>query len=199
MDQESEEHKYAFIHIPKNAGMSISKAIKHIPIIKSYGHGVFFENVAHLNKLFVVREPIDRFTSSFFYVKKHYITDLFRDPEELICSILSNDGKSNNFLKFQKNPHRVNGSEIPTDWVFHPQSAWVHDPFRILLFDNLDNEISKLGNELNADIILPKVNVSDRIDFKYSDESINFLKMRYKDDFELYKSVMIGRGVYYTY
>ena len=196
---ESEDPKYAFVHIPKNAGMSMANALINIPNIKSYHHGVIFENIKTFKKIFIVREPIDRFTSAFFYVKKHYVKNMFNTPEELIESIISNNNIANKFLRFQPYFHRVNGIPINTDWVFHPQSAWIHDPFKILLFEQLDHDISILNREINANIILPKINSSSRIDFKYSDDSINFLKMRYKDDFELYKNVMLSRGLHYTY
>ena len=62
---------YAFIHIPKNAGQSIEKALKSVPTIDFFGHGVSKNQIINHKKIFVLREPVDRFTSAFFYLKRY--------------------------------------------------------------------------------------------------------------------------------
>lgn len=193
MEQILEKYEYAFIHIPKNAGMSMCKAIKNIPIIKPFNHFVLFDNIKNLKEIIIIRHPLDRFSSAFFYVKKHYVKDLYDNPNELIEDILNSNDKANKFLKFHKHYHTVNGQRIDTDWVFHPQTAWVNNPFRVLLFEKLNEDIEKLNDDLQINISLPYINAAERTDFEYFPDSIEYLHIRYKDDFEYYDQLLINR------
>ena len=183
--------EYAYIHIPKTGGISMENALKNIPEIKFFGHGVIFENVKNLKKIFTIREPIDRFTSSFFHLKKYKKnreSNIFENPEQLLQSILNLDVRALEFMKVYDNYHHINGVKITTDWAFAKQTSWIFDPWRILIFENLEEEISRLNNDLNVNIVIPHENKSPRTDFTYSQSSIDLIKLIYKDDFELYST-----------
>ena len=186
----SESEKYAFIHIPKNAGMSMKNSIENTETIKYCGHNVIFHTIQNMKKIFILREPISRFTSAFFYLKsykKNRDNNFFRTPRELVDAMLDFDIRAFNFLKVQEHYHYVDGSMINTDWVFHPQHKWVFDPFKVMIYENLQEEIQKLNEELGVDIILERKNQSQKIDFEYSADNIDYLKLIYKKDFQLYE------------
>jgi hypothetical protein len=184
-----ESLEYAFVHIPKNAGCSIQNAVKDIPNIQHYGHGVQFSKIHHLKKIMVVREPISRFTSAFFYLKtykKNRENNFFQTPKELVDGMLEFDIRAFNFLKVHDGDHHVNGNRINTDWVFNKQIDWIIDPFKILVYERLDHDIEKLNDETQLGIRLAKVNQSKKVDFEYSDDNIKYLNLIYKKDFEMY-------------
>lgn len=180
--------EYVFIHIPKTAGTSFKDEIEKIRKIEFQGHEVLFRYVKGLKEIIVLRDPIDRFTSAFFYIKKSSKTksDLYETPEELIQDLIkfSPDG-----YRFIRDTRDVNGVKTFTNWVFHPQIGWVDDPHRVLLFENLNQEVDMLNKELNISIDLPKKNASERNEFEYSEKSIEYLKVIYKEDFKLYDEI----------
>ena len=183
-----EKNKYSFIHIPKNAGTSLKKKLEEIDYINYYPHGVKFKNIIG-KEIIILREPLDRFTSAFFYlkkIKKDSKDNIFNTPEDLIKSLISFKPESLSFIRDEKN---VDNKKIFTNWVFHCQSDWINNPYRILLFEDLERDLKLLSSELNISLILPKLNTSNKIDFKYSEQSLSYLKSLYKTDFLLYEMV----------
>ena len=176
--------KYAFIHIPKNAGYTLRQAMTDHPDFEAYDHGVIFKNIPkNLKQIIVQRNPTDRFTSAFFYIKKLYVKDSkYLNPEMLITGILNGERETNLFLRPQPHFHGVNGNKIPTDWVFHPQSAWLDNPYKIILMENIKQEFLELG----LDIGEIRVNASKRKDFTYSKNSLQYLWRIYEKDYLLY-------------
>ena len=184
--------EYAFIHIPKNAGMSFKKTLKDNPKIKYFGHDVLFKNIESTKNIYVIREPVDRFTSAFFYLKrypKNIRKDFYKTPDEMVDALLNLDPRSLMFMKVHEHDHIINGKKIPTDWVFSKQSYWIHKPHRFLLYDNLNEEVINLGKDLDTGLKMSKINDSKRIDFTYSEDSLQYLKLAYKSDFLLYNFV----------
>lgn len=177
---------HAFIHIPKCAGFSIKRAIKdnNLPI-RIFDHGVIFSNIpTHLKQIIILRDPIDRFTSAFYYIKGAYVKNtIFNNPNEFLDDLKLHTEESKKFIKPQPHYHSVNGVRINTDWVFHPQSAWVDNPDIIMFQENLQEDFDKLG----FNVSLPRINVSPRSDFKYSKDNIEYLRDWYGQDFELYR------------
>ena len=181
--------EYAFIHIPKNAGTSIERVLKNVPEIDFFGHGVLKPRIKDHKKIYILRDPVDRFTSAFFYLKRfghNRENDFFKNPDELLQAIGDNDPRANKFMKIHKGNHHVYGQPIPTDWVFHPQSAWIFDPWRIILFHKLEEEIVSLNETIGVDIKINHHNASRRINFEYSNDSIELLQTIYTEDFEIY-------------
>lgn len=176
--------KYAFIHIPKNAGFTLKKVMKNSSNFQIFDHGVVFKNIPKdLKQIVVCREPTDRFTSAFFYIKQHYVKDTkYINPEMLITGILNGERESNLFLRPQPHFHSVDGKRIPTDWVFHPQSDWIKNPYKIILMDNIKQGFHELG----LDIGEIRSNVSKRKDFTYSNNSLQYLWRIYEKDYLLY-------------
>jgi DNA gyrase/topoisomerase IV subunit B len=90
----------------------------------------------------------------------------------------------------------VNGKEINNDWVFHPQSSWVFDPFKIIIYENLQEEINKLNEDLSVNIQLEVRNKSEKIDFEYSGDNIDYLKLIYRKDFQLYEKYSLKTRIH---
>ena len=195
LSQESNP-EYAFIHIPKNAGMSIRDAILQCSKIKYFGHNVIYDKVRDYKQIIVLRDPIDRFTSAFFYLKEYKLNkvrDYFDTPEDLIKGILELDYKAFSFLKIHDHHHKVNNVEINTDWAFHPQINWVIDPYRVLIYEHLDEDFNRLCSDIGCSIKLPHINISSKVKFEYSKNSLEFLHMVYRKDIEIYNYYQLNR------
>ncbi len=184
--------KFAFVHIPKNAGMSMEIATKFVDGINFYGHDVLKKNIKDFKKIYVVRNPFKRFISAFLYIK-HYDYknkfEQFKTPEDLIQELIKFNPKAIKFLKVHQHFHTVNGKKINTDWVFHPQVAWIDNPYKLLLFERLQEDIDRFNKDEKLNIVLPKVNYSKPIDFAFSKRSVDYLHVIYKEDFELWKTL----------
>jgi hypothetical protein len=177
---------HAFIHIPKNAGTSIREALHGNPSIQYFGHDVRQEDVAHLKKIYVVRDPADRFASAFFYLKNHKCSQaenkVFANPNELLEALASLDPRALRMMRLSDEIHYVDGKPILTDWVFAQQSRWIWDPHYLMDFDYLDFGLWKWL----PDFELPHLNRSQHEPFDYSLDSLKFLKLLYKQDYKLY-------------
>lgn len=182
--------EYAFIHIPKCAGMSMGKAIETTcpDKIAVFGHGCLLEKLNQYKEIVIIREPVDRFTSAFFYLKayKNNKDSKFITPDQLIDGLLCFDPLALKFLKVQSHSHYVNGAEINTDWVFHPQASWINNPNIVIIYDKLQDGIDKLNKLLNIELKLEKINSTQRKEFTYRTRHLDFIHLYYQQDFELY-------------
>ena len=171
-----DKEKLIFIHIPKNAGTSITSYFstqrinqprKHASIeeIKS---GFPTEYEAY-KKFAIVRNPYDRMVSYFFYLKKnnnYYVRGInFKEWSNYLINIIKEN---------------INNSELKKTFT---QDSWVDNTVNILKFENLEKE---MNNFLKEQIKLPKINTSNHQEFlKYYDEdSLNNIYNIFKEDFE---------------
>lgn len=178
--------KYAYIHIPKTGGFSVKDAVSKNPDcqVRVFDHGVVFSNIPkHLKQIVVLREPIDRFTSAFFYIVNNYIkTTYIKDPEHFVQELMRHTPEAMKILKPQKHFHHNNGKKIFTDWVFHPQTCWFDNPYYVLFIDRMQQGFDQIG----IDIKLKVKNKSRKTDFDYSDSSLKYLSGVYAKDIEYY-------------
>lgn len=185
---------HAFIHIPKNAGTSIRKALHNNPTIQYFGHDVRREDVAHLKKIYVIRDPRDRFASAFYYLKNHERSQaenkVFANPDELLEALASLDPRALRMMRLSDEIHYIDGTPILTDWVFAQQSRWVWDPYALLDFGFLDKDVDYLAEDLGLELGLPHVNKSEREPFTYSVDGLALLKCLYKRDFDLHDKAL---------
>lgn len=197
------QEEFAFIHIPKNAGNSIIQALKTCPRFRICNHSILLSSVAHLKQVVILRDPVDRFTSAFFYVKNYPRADReiyaqkygrFQTPEQLVQALLHEDPVATQFLETGGPLHIVNGKKIYTNWVFHPQKDWVDRPHKVILLPYLEEDLLSFTNKIGLKITLPHVNRSKKIEFEYTPESIEYLIARYRDDFELYHAALKVRN-----
>lgn len=188
--------KIVFIHIPKNAGTSITESKScnffmngHYPINEI--PSVFFKYF----KFSVVRNPWDRIVSSYEYsrMEKSYWH--------------SNDGTTKYKLHVDYHTLKNKSFKECVDMLYHdrnslkhqswfPQYYWIsnNNPKdikilvdKIFYYENLNNDYE--FNQIVPD--LPKINISKRmsIDYRdyYTDDLISKVAEIYKTDIDLFK------------
>jgi hypothetical protein len=171
-----DKDKLIFIHIPKNAGTSISSCFSTQRINQPRKHASIEEvkngfptEYKTYRKFAIVRNPYDRMVSYFFYLKRnnnYYVRDVdFK-------------GWLNYLVNIKK--QNVNNSELQKTFT---QSSWVDDTVNILRFENLKEEVN---NFLKEEIRLPKTNASNHQKFLeyYDKNSLNNVYNIFKEDFE---------------
>lgn len=189
--------KYYFVHIPKNGGMSIQELLKNKNLnIEYIGHKYTKTNK---NEIVVLRDPIDRFISAFYYLYK--MKDEFNIPFKKIKT-------PNKFIEALNDKHNINHKEAiriyqedylnqpikghiyGSNWVFAPQSLYYVNPSFVLRFTHLEDDFNKCLQDIGHKkrVSLPKKNTSIHKDTYLSEKSIAFLKEHYRKDFELLES-----------
>jgi len=200
---------FGFIHIPKNAGSSITRFIseKKLPIQTS-NH--WYKQQLGMEEIVVLRCPLVRFQSAFQYGKKYWenpVNRHFSSANEL-AECASDPGHSKHKLAwfelgnkpgdmFKRNlsndpVHSVQGRAIDFTFVYEPQSSWmVNNPKHILRFNKLEQDFTDLMSKLGFgnSVTLMRLNKSENDTEQYfSDKSLEFLKNIYRKDFSLIKS-----------
>ena len=201
--KKKENEKLIFIHIPKNAGSSMRRIIKdklhnHINYV---GHSAPLKYLQETNNFIILRDPISRFCSAFYY-RINLLEECemwanlngIQSPSQFIqfLSNKNNKGKNNPIFSLRSEKQSIAGNSIyPICWVFQPQSAWIKNPNSILLQKNLDFEWNYFCKVKNIPYVsLPNSNQSKNSDdalksLTYAD--ISYLKRRYVDDFTIWE------------
>lgn len=191
--QNKSQETHYFVHIHKNGGSSIKEMLKNNDInIKYVGHNYPEINQ---NEIVILRDPIDRFISAFYYGKENYPnanTKHFNTPNEFIENIINVSSKKHKYTKHifeNSKTHTING-EKSTSWTWTPQYKWFNNPKYVLRFTNLEEDFNKCLKDIGYDkkISIPKKNTSTHKDTYLSEKSIAFLKEHYRKDFELLES-----------
>ena len=187
----SDKHKLIFIHIPKNAGTTITNTLEMSDIGHhgwQYYKSKYPQKWDSYTKISVVRNPWDRVVSCYEYAKmedsywhstngksragKHLDYDLLKDVLFKDClTILKNTP--------QKLRHQ--------GWA--NQSNYIYNGNKLMVNYVLDvNEIdSKLSKILNQKINIPKINVSNQNNYKdyyKNDEMVKIVGNFYNRDME---------------
>ena len=163
---------YYFVHIPKNAGTSISQLLTNSDIpIEFIDHS--YPRIMQ-NEIIVLRDPIDRFISGYYYSKKRWnntFSEKYKTPNELAEALYSNDEEAWNYIGNTKtiinnrnnvnnigNVHTINGKISKYTWVFCPQSFWINNPKYILRFSHLNDDFEKCLQNIgyNKKVIIEK-------------------------------------------
>lgn len=182
-------NQYAFVHIPKCAGTSIKKSIINSSSknIKYFPHGVRFKKLLDYSEVIVLRHPVSRFTSAFFYLSRRSHNKTIDTPDKLIDMILLNNPDAIRFMSSRgKFRHTINEIACKYNWVFEPQYKWLHNPKIIMIFENLDSDFQIFRNKFNVDLELRHLNISHKKEFDYSPHHIKYIEHVYKKDLELY-------------
>jgi hypothetical protein len=188
-------YKCIFLHVPKTAGLAVSKTLfgSHGPSHLNYDW--FVENfgaqtVKAYYKFTFVRNPWDRLHSAYFFLKKGGINE---DNMEFAKKYLSH---INSFEQFVL--EWVNETTIDSYWHFIPQYKFITsatEPAKIMTdftgrFENLDNDFRVLAGKLGfKNKTLQQVNVNSEKTSSYindySKEMIDKVAMVYHQDVEL--------------
>lgn len=186
--------KLLFIHIPKCAGLSIKRSnnIKYGHITMSHYLCIFKKEVISYT---ILRDPIDRFCSAFYYLKEKLNSD-FYTPVGFDKKIILDSVDVNDFINNIKNKNLTIKYIFLFDH-FLPQYFWIYSNNKIKVkyivnFSKLEQGINDLNEILNSNIkINCKVNVSTnhKNNKNLNKDSLYFLKKYYNQDFLLYKKI----------
>ena len=181
-----EKYKTIFIHIPKNAGTAIERFFnedsrKHVIGAQVSGkHDTismikqkFPEEYDSYTKFTIIRNPYDRMVSWYFYLcEKAKQRPMYVPPP---------------FYTWVRNPMSF---FFDTERFLNPQNEWIDNTVKIVKYENLNKDLSKL---FEKEIILPVVNKSNHshyLDY-YDKGAFAIVNEKYKEDFKKYNYRMI--------
>lgn len=200
--------KLIFIHIPKTAGMSISKSFEQAWSLENHKIATYYSEEKYIDylKYAIVRNPFSRLVSIYNYIKsKHYYKgksicgpgdELLPFSSWLLYNLEAYEGsfKDNNFNGRAKNRFKKGSS-----FWFAPQHNWLYDQAgelgvnKILKLENLDEEFKKFMIELNLEIKLYHINKTsnykkDKYNYRthYDDYIKDIVRFYYRKDFMLF-------------
>lgn len=178
-----------FVHVPKAAGVSVSRAIYGRPL----GH--FFakdirrvcpETYASLPVFGVVRHPIDRLYSAYRFSISGGTRDMRVENPEVY--------QSDSFTSFEKFVcewlPKQNFNEV--DVVFKPQHFYLCDGDKIIVnkvikLEHLIEGMRELSTLIGQEIVLGHHNKSPELPIEIaSAETLSVIKQIYKQDFDLF-------------
>ena len=176
-----------FIHIPKTGGMSVRSVCQPPPWIdEQWRHGTQEEWMDALGDRYsefsvftVVREPISRFWSAWWYLRTQQPGHQFYISDAAERMVLAQYNKPLEFVT--KLGHRF------SDFLhFAPQSLWLcSDVDYVLRFESLDADFAAMCRKEGwHNIPLPHVNKTKRKGrMLRTEEMDNAIKEAYRDDY----------------
>jgi len=200
-----DEKKFIFIHIPKNAGTTMSKIL-----LENYKCNMLskVDYTTGIDKMHLYDEVIDKYISK-EVVNTYKTFCIIRNPYEKIYSAwqyLRKRYKYNNINDFVNNhldEEFIFGFElIPMDARVHyrPQYTFIYDLSGnktvdfIIRYENLNNDIIELNNKFNLKIPMygneTKYKKLSYIN-NFNNNSINKINKLYQKDFEYFNYEMI--------
>jgi hypothetical protein len=181
MKNTNPELKVLFIHIPKNAGVSISTALEIVATGFHETPEYYIKDYPEIWKTYykfcVIRSPFERFVSNFYFLKKR----------KIIGDININD--------------YVNNFDIPYDDKkvkgFWPQYIWVnqYDYDAILRYEYLQKDFNEFCDYANIKRIeLQRLNTTkhDAWENELDNHSVRKLRELYDKDFKIYSYIKVG-------
>ncbi len=189
------DHKIIFVHIPKTAGNSITRALFDA---ESYGHYPVKKYLEFDSQLFensfkfsIVRNPWDRLVSAYFYLKKGGIG---KYDNEFSKRHLTNFRSFSEFVEGLSDP-KINN--VLLRWThFKPQSDYILDNDGVNRmdyigkFENLNRDFAIIKDKLGiTEARLCKINQSNHkkyTEYYASKKMIDTVGDIYKMDIELF-------------
>lgn len=182
----------AFVHIPRTAGLSISRTLYHRDIFHFSARQmrrVLPADVLTLPRFAIVRNPWDRTVSAYHFAKQGGVPGgaQMAHPERY---------RSNDFTTFGAFTTRYLARQdlSSIDGVFRPQSAYLFLNDGTLSFDHV-GRFERLGETeqwlsatLGRPIRFPKINGTDRDDYRgyFTDETREIVADRYRVDIDAF-------------
>ena len=188
----NDHYRCIFVHIPKTAGTSVSKAL----FGSEFGHctvdhyEIFSPKRFHnYFKFAFVRNPWDRFLSAYKFLKKGGMYSVDKNWADIHLS------EFNNFEQFVLSLKKEDQAQrILRGIHFIPQHKFICDyKFQIKVdflgrFENINQDFSVVSDKLGLDVQLPHLNRSHNINFRdsYTDEMAAIVAQLYKKDLEIF-------------
>lgn len=195
----SVESPFNFIHIPKNAGTSIRSLCG--TTIRYNNHATDVTDPAIIRQLVVLRNPIERFVSAFYYSMEYYRHT--RNIQDLVYHYIVTPNRIIEAIRNPQHPHHMKvlammnndgtqkiGSYTPPHrWIYSPQHHYVHQPQFVLLFEHLSTEWPQFAKHHHLEVgEFPHQNhTKKRYLEPLTAQSVTFLQRFYQRDFELYQ------------
>lgn len=188
-----DKSKLLFFHIPRSAGTSVATSL--------YGKSILHVKASQYQKMFpkhfdecttfsIFRDPVDRFLSSFKFIKSAGSKHLDIDYQELYSTKVFSTPST--FLRFLVD----NPDKIYIDNVFHPQCDFIISNEGNLLVDHVFHfsnlsEVEDFIRRQKTNFCLPLSNSSS---YKFSSTSLSCedhacLNYLYKADFNFFHSI----------
>ena len=192
------KRKLVFIHIPKNAGTTFKsvlysthgdvewerpftdeKKYTHAPLKSFYAS---FPESKDYKVITIIRNPYERALSWYSY----YRTPTYYNRHPQMRAIHYAQQPFLEFLKWYNRSFKSKWEMLPQVW-WYTHKKKLHSDYQIR-FENLEQDINKVSNELDMDIIkIPHNNKSLEsltVGDVYCDESISIINEWYKEDFK---------------
>jgi len=192
------KRKLVFIHIPKNAGTTFKsvlysthgdvewerpftdeKKYTHTPLKSFYAS---FPESKDYKVITIIRNPYERALSWYSY----YRTPTYYNRHPQMRAVHYAQQPFLEFLKWYNRSFKSKWEMLPQVWWYTHKNK-IHSDYQIR-FENLEQDINKVSNELDMDIIkIPHNNKSLEsltVGDVYCDESISIINEWYKKDFE---------------
>ena len=197
--------KYVFIHPTKTAGTSVEKYFKKY--YQEYINGIGHNNICkdYDNPIIIIRNPFDRFISSYKYWKNGGTR--FRQTPSEQKFIKNIDTSINNYIKmiFEKSPN-LNYSHYLWEDHYKKQSYWLkprdYSKTIVILYDktNMKKKINTLLKKLN----IPNKNKTlEKINKTLGDKKIKLTEKQKakdkkinKDDFDLWYKLLHQKNLF---
>jgi len=189
----SHSHKLIFIHIPKNAGTSITTHFK----MEDIGHHLWqyyyqkYKNYwGNYKKISISRNPWDRVVSCYEYAKLlnsywHSVNGKSKEGKHLDYELLKNKSFEECINILKENPHQLKhqGWRNQHHYIFNGNNSVIDN---IIKIENLNKELSIL---LDKSIEVPRINMSNNKNYKSyykNKEMIEVVRDLYKKDIEFF-------------
>ena len=203
----SQGKKFAFIHIPKNAGSSFKKLLLDgesplSGLVDYVGHSAPAAVYSGDRKTFlVIRNPIERFCSAFFFRNKHFEVcrrwskeNGLETPGSYLDYLQNVQRKPNPVMSSGAEKQTIVGLRAwPRVFVFQPQSLWFRSPHSVFLQNNLRADWEFFCSAMGLpQVDLPTENKGDfdsvRWALSLNDLQVGFLRSLYPGDFALWET-----------
>lgn len=185
-----DKHRCIFVHIPKAAGVSVSKKLFGClggghPPLADYAHVFSPVEFKDYFKFTFVRNPWDRLLSAYVFLAKGGFNG--KDAEWAKRNL----APYANFQDFVRG--WVNEKNIWTKQHFYPQSYFVTLDGQLAVdfvgrFENIDEDFATIAQRLGVDARLEHLNSSGKKDYHdyYDEECADIVARVYREDIALF-------------
>lgn len=173
-----------FIHIPKNCGTSVQEMVQVYGMnhIKICPHCYDPKNSDPEFSMCILRDPVDRFISAFYYDKTCLNSNAAKycqTPSDLIRQL-----RCTNYL-ISDNNHNIGDRKLGVNWIWTPQHMWDNNAKFVLFYENIAEDMMLFLDMLGyKNIKFPHTNKSQKPRYELSPHDIEFIKNYYRKDYE---------------
>lgn len=183
-----------FIHVPKAAGTSVGMAlygrqVEHTPW--NVWHDINPKKFQEYFKFSVIRDPISRFTSSFYFLKQGGMN---AEDKEFGDTVLKDFDNPDALGRALTNVHLQ--KRVLDWWHFRPQANFIADEHGrskmdlLIRFENVEAGFKQVAQRLNCgSVVLPHLNkTKNRPETMLKREALDVLACLYREDFILWEN-----------